>query len=350
MCSTSIANSKLDTSMPYLISNYDAQPLAGSQGKNMTQTTNQPLSHQAQFDQTQALLAFEQDISTVNQKTALTSIAHVKGSAINVDIDKLHFQEDFNPRIKDADHYAHIRTIADSIKSEGFYADKPLAGIVGFVGKRAVIFITDGRCRLEATHLAISEGAPIDDLPVVLKDRTTTREDLTVALVRSNSGKKFKPLELAVIVKRLFKFGWPAQMIADRLGFTPEYVNQLLTIAGAPSTIRQMIQDGEVPAAVAIQTLRTHGDEAATVLVQAVKAAKSNGQSGITRKHLPEQIRKKAITKAAPSMMTIIERVKTDATFQNLPTDLQDLIDKIIQMVAATTSAAAPTATEEEQT
>ena len=324
--------------MVHQLTDSDYPPLADSQGTNMTQTTNQPLDEQAQFDQAQALLAFEQEISTVNQKTALTSIAHTKGAAINVDLDKLLFQEDFNPRIKDADHYAHIRAIADSIKIEGFYADKPLAGILGFKDKKAVIFITDGRCRLEATHLAISEGAEIYDLPVVLKDRTTTREDLTVALVRSNSGKKFKPLELAVIVKRLFKFGWSAQMIADRLGFTPEYVNQLLTIAGAPSMIRQMIQDGEVPAAVAIQTLRAHGDDAATVLVAAVKIAKSNGQSGITRKHLPEQIRKKAITKAAPGMMTIIERVKTDASFQNLPNDLQELIDKIIHMVASSTA------------
>lgn len=76
----------------------------------------------------------------------------------------------------------------------------------------------------------------ISTYPVVPKDKSNT-EDLTIALVRSNQGKKFTPLELSIVVKRLINAGLEINIIAKRLGFTTEYINQLAAIAGAPSMI-----------------------------------------------------------------------------------------------------------------
>ncbi|MDP2000119.1 MAG: hypothetical protein Q8K22_11080 [Rhodoferax sp.] len=292
-------------------------------------------STEAQFTQAQALFNFDADIGVFNHKALLSSIAHTKGGQIFASVNALRLIPDFNPRIKNAAHEAHIRKIANSIVLEGFYSHKPLACIAGMDGKKPVMLVTEGGCRLEALHLAISEGYQTDTVPVVLQDKATTIEDLTIALVRSNDGKRFTTLELAISVKRLFKYGLSVPTIAEKLDFTVEYVNQLLNIAGAPLLIRQMIGSGEVPAAVALETLRNHGNEAAVILTTAVTAAKANGKTGITRKHLPDQIRKKAITKAAPAMVTAIERVKADAAFETLPLDLKEMIEKIICVIAA---------------
>lgn len=310
---------------------------------------SEPLSTDEQVEQTQGLLEFSTEISTLNKKTLLTTIAHTKGEAIMVSLDDLRILPGFNPRIRNHARNLHIRDIAESIKAHGFYADKPLAGIAGFEGKRHVIYLTDGDCRYNACQLAISEGALLEFVPLVLKDRTTTMEDLTIALVRSNGGLRFSTMELAIAAKRLFKFNKSIPKIAADLGFTPEYVSQLLTIAGAPHLIREMIESGEVPAAVAIQTLRAHGDDAVVVLQRAVVAAKASGRTGITRKHLPDQILKKAITKAAPTMVTAINRVKADPAFSALPDDVQEMIDNIISAIVAATPDAAetpPTVTE----
>lgn len=301
----------------------------------MENTLPAQLSEEEQFAQTQALLDFSGEISTLNHKTLLSSIAHTKGEQINVDIDKLRLMPGFNPRIKNAELAAHIRHLADSMKAVGFYSHKPFAAVAGYEGKRAVILITEGGCRYDALQLALSEGADIPSAPVVLQDKSTTIEDLTLALIRSNDGKRFSTLELAITVKRLFKFNWSIETIAEKTSFSVEYVNQLLAIAGAPHLIREMIANGEVPAAVALQTIRAHGDEAVVVLKEAVTAAKAQGKKGITRKHLPDQIRKKAINKAAPKMMVAIERVKAHEAFKTFPLDLQEMIDKLMAEIIA---------------
>lgn len=296
---------------------------------------NEPSTQDEQIQQVQALLNYEGEVAHVNEKTLLTTLNHVKGRQIKVDINRLKLRDNFNPRIRDADHIAHIRALADSIKSNGFYEDKPLAVVSGNAGTaskpKLYLYITDGSCRFEALQLAISEGAKIDFVPVVIKDRATTEEDLTVALVMSNSGKRFKPLELAVVVKRLNGWGWSEKRISEELPFTQEYVTQLLTIAGAPRLIRQMIIDGEVPFNVALQTMREHGQQASDVLQGVVAKAKEGGAKGITRKHLPSQVYKKALVKAAPQMADTMAKLQADPAFGQLTPDLQTAVTQLVQ-------------------
>lgn len=300
-----------------------------------TEVLNQALSVDEQVSQVEQFLSFEGEISSITQKTLLQSIAHAQGEMVKVDIDKIRIKEGFNPRIKNADYYAHIRSLADSILSEGFYVSKPLAGMGGYENKRPVIYITDGGCRFEALKLAISEGAEIDWVPVVLKSTATTLEDLTVALVRSNEGKQFSPIELSVAIKRLSNYGWGIPKIAAKLGFTTTYIQQLLQIAGAPVLIRQMIESGEVPVAVALSTMNSHGDDASAVLKDVVETAKANGSKGITKRNLPEQIYKRAVTKVTPSMISAIERVKSDPSYGALSDDLRGMLEDIIAKLDA---------------
>lgn len=201
--------------------------------------------------------------------------------------ERLNIEEGFNVRIHDADYKAHIRSIADSIKANGYMADKPLAGYVALGDdEHDRIVITDGHSRLAAYDLAVSEGMEPFDLPVVTKPRGTSMEDLTIALVTSNSGRQLSPYEIGVVCKRLVSYGMEPKAIAQRLGFTLVYINGLLDLVAAPKALRDLVTEGKVSATLAVETLKKHGKEAAAVLTSSVKEAKASGKERVTKKHV----------------------------------------------------------------
>lgn len=283
----------------------------------------------------QGALAFNTELTAANPKALLSSHAMIKGDAYYLcPIEDILVLPDFNVRIKDDAYYAHIRSIADSIKENGFYADKPLTTYGALFEGRNRIFLTDGYCRLEGAQLAISEGAPLSDLPIVQKDKSTSMEDLTVALARSNGGKRLTPPELAVVCKRLTTFGWKPQKIAEKIGITPEYVSQLLTLSGAPSAVREMVQHGQATAATAIEAIREHGDKAGEVLTAALVVAKAAGKEKVTRKFMPNQVRKVTLAKAAPKMLEALTQIKSNQAYSSFPAELQAFIDDLVKSVS----------------
>lgn len=297
--------------------------------------TLEALDTEQQCIQFQTLVGHDSNIVALNPKALLATLDHTKGPSIMVRVEHLHVMENFNPRVRTPALIAHIRRIADSIKEEGFLEDEALTGIATYEGKTPCIKVTDGHCRLAALKLAIAEGADIKLVPVVLKDRSTTSDDLHFAMVRcNNGGMRFTPLELAIILKRLHRNNWSEKALAERMGFSEEYVVQLLTIADAPDTIREMIAQGEVPLAVALQSIRTYGAQAQTVLQEVVTNAKAKGQSKITRKDLPQQVYKKTLNKATSDMVKIVQQVHTHQAFAALPEDLQELISKVVTQLA----------------
>lgn len=296
-------------------------------------TLSAEISTQDQFDQAIGLLEFSQEIiAQVPEKTLFTVLTHTKNNNCPmVDPKHLHAHPGFNPRIKNADYYAHIRRLADSIKANGFYLDKPFAVVTGKKNGRNVLYVTEGGCRLEALKIALEEGAPIDWVPAAIKPRSTSMEDLTVALVKGNEGKPFSPLELAINVARLDRFGWSVERIARELSYTETYVTQLLTLASAPASIRALIETGEVPAAVAMETLRQHGEDAKEVLDKALDAVKSKGGHGITRKHLPAQVYKRTVQKTAPALIDAVSEMRQHEAFKQFPRDLQE---RVLEMMS----------------
>lgn len=294
------------------------------------------MTPEEQVKHVEQMLAFSGEVNQVAEKTMMQSIVPSKGNLVRTELKRLRLMPGFNPRLKTPAYFEHVRNIAESIKSEGFYDDKPIAVVSGRDPEngRVVLFVTEGETRYRAAVLAAEEGAPLVDVPVVIKDKSTTMEDLTVALVRGNTGKPFTPLELAIIAKRLLKFQWSPKVIAEKLGLSEDYISKLLTLAGAPSEIRRMIEAGDVPAAVALEAMRAHGAEAATgVLKDAMAKAKASGQTGLTRKHLPTQVYKRALTKAAPVLVTAVERIRAHNVYDQLPEDLRTEIDKVFEAI-----------------
>lgn len=218
-------------------------------------------------------------------KTAMKGVT--SSDLWKVQRERLNIEEGFNVRIHDDDYKAHIRALADSIKTNGYMADKPLAGYVALGDdEHDRIVITDGHSRLAAYDLAVSEGMEPFDLPVVTKPRGTSMEDLTIALVTSNSGRQLSPYEIGLVCKRLVSYGMEPKAIAQRLGFTLVYINGLLDLVAAPKALRDLVTEGKVSATLAVETLKKHGKEAAAVLTSSVKEAKASGKERVTKKHV----------------------------------------------------------------
>lgn len=76
-----------------------------------------------------------------------------------IDPRELKFMPGFNTRTPRPGLEAHIRALADSMKSEGYYLDKPIAVYIAREGDQEVKYVTDGHCRTKAVLLAIQEGA-----------------------------------------------------------------------------------------------------------------------------------------------------------------------------------------------
>lgn len=263
-------------------------------------------------------------------KKAMASVHASSRDLWQVDIANLRVIKDFNVRVKDAAYEAHIRGLADSIKNNGFFQDKPIGGYVANEDGEQVIYIHDGHCRLAAVQLAIKEGAQIERLPVVVAPPGTTLEDLTVGLIQANAGKPLSSYELAVVCKRLSGFGWDSTEISKRVGFTPVYIDMLLQVMAAPLAIREMIQQGRVAVNTALEALRKYGAGAVDQLLQAESAAKSSGKTKVTAKHLPGKTFERLIKRSGPQLFEAAESVRHDPAFGKLKSETRDLLIKLL--------------------
>lgn len=255
-------------------------------------------------------LDFDVQLTPGSIKSAMKDAGAGSRDLWQVPPDELRFIDNFNVRVNGEKHRAKVREYADSMKSEGYYQHKPLAGYVAKEGDSQVIYITDGHTRLQAVLLAISEGAEIELVPVVVSQAGVSMEDLTVALVRSNSGEPLAPIEIGAVCKRLVRYGWDEKKIGDRLGITEQYVKNLLSLIAAPIEIREMVMQDRVSASTAIEVIAKHGSNALDVLEKAQERARASGKGRATAKHVdPSSEFKKAVRDRSGDMFVMLEKV-----------------------------------------
>jgi Predicted transcriptional regulators len=242
---------------------------------------------------------FDLELVRGNVKKAMADAGAKSGDFWSVPPSMLRVIDGFNGRIRTPAYLEHLARIKDSIRENGYYQDKPLAGFVA-KGENGddVIYVTEGHTRFEAVRELIEEGVEIERVPVVVKPNGTTMEDLTFALVTSNEGRPFTTFETALMVKRLVGMGVDEATIAKRLGFKAgkAYVDDLLSLAGAPKAIRDMVIAEKISATLAIQELKKHGAKAVDRLKAAVAKAEASGKKKASAKHLdkPAKQSKKA--------------------------------------------------------
>lgn len=239
---------------------------------------------------------------------------------------------DFNVRVESPALEAHIRALADSMKSEGFKAEHPLAGYVAREGDSSVIYTTDGHCRLRGLDLAVSEGAEIELVPMVVSSKAKTIEDITVGLVRSASGKPLEALEKAAVCKRLSNFGWDERRIAERLGMTTTYVHELLTLIGAPAAVREMVAADKISATAALQAMATHGEKVVEKIEEGLEKAKASGKTRVTTRFLVDP-GEKVIAKEGPKLYSVVQELREDPGFSQLGEPLQKKLTELLNQI-----------------
>ncbi len=190
-------------------------------------------------------------------------------------------EEGWNVRDDNDELRAHIRMLADSIKEVGVL--EPLTGYL----KEGKPVLTNGHCRLLAVKLARSEGAEIKLVPFRNEPKTSNEADRTLSMLTRNSGKPLTGIEQAGVIKRLLAFGWSQTEISKKTGFTPPHIGNLLTLAGAPVAVQEMVKQGKVSATLATEVVKSDGPEKATeVLKDAVGDAESKGKKKATKKNV----------------------------------------------------------------
>lgn len=268
------------------------------------------------------------DLTPGNVKAAT---AGMKSSDLwQVPFDDLHLMDGFNVRIHDADYEAHIEYLTASIIANGYMRDKPMSGFIAEVDGESRILITDGHSRYEALRRAVERGTEITTIPVVTKPRGTSMEDLTVALVTANSGRPLTPFETGVVVKRLMSFGWNEKQVAEKIGVTTQYVNDLLTLQGASKEVRDLVASGVVSPTTAISTVKKHGSGAGKVLKEAVAVAKSQGKAKASAKHIQKTDWKTECRKRGTDLYDGVMWVKNDPAFNKLSESTRQVLEELI--------------------
>ncbi|WP_416052802.1 ParB/RepB/Spo0J family partition protein [Cupriavidus basilensis] len=218
-------------------------------------------------------------------KTGVADVYMVKLEGVRV-------RPGFNAaREADPEYKAAVREYADSMKANGFFRHKPLkvaADADGF------LYVSDGHTRYDAVHLANSEGAGIESIPVMNEMRGTTEEDRIFGLILDNSGRKLTPMGEGLVIKQLLGRGISEKEIARRLGFKAAKISGLLTLVAAPTQVRDMVAAGEVSATTAIKAMKAEGSGAVAHLTEGVATAKAAGKTKATPKHLKPKAAPKA--------------------------------------------------------
>lgn len=233
-------------------------------------------------------LDFKVELTPAPVAAAMKTAEAKKGDLYNVPLANIRVLPDFNVRVRETDAYkTGIAELTASIAANGYYPHKPLAGYAAKDGDATIIYLEDGHRRLEAVeafNFAAGADAQITTLPVIVAPQATTMEDMLVNLVQSNSGKDLTPYEKGVVVKRLLGFGMDKKTVADRLGFTPRYIDDLLVLVGAPAVVRTLMLNNQVSSTQALRELRKDPAQAGARLTAAVKTAEASGKSKATAK------------------------------------------------------------------
>lgn len=103
-------------------------------------------------------------------------------------------------------------------------------------------------------------------------------------LTQVADGIRMKPLEMALVFGRLASQGMTPQEIAAMFPgrISIKRVQQLLMLAGGGAQVHSLVASGDVPADVAIEAVRVHGDEAGPYLNEQLVKARSLGKRALT--------------------------------------------------------------------
>lgn len=157
------------------------------------------------------------------------------------------------------------------------------------VASDGTLFIVDGHLRHRALAIAIERADRHEDyklrekLSVVSFVPFTGNDvDRLAVVFTSREGRLLSELERAMGYKRFAALGLSSAEIAERVNRSRTHVDQLLLLANANADVHQMVKAGTVSAAVAVDVVRKHGEDAGKVLAGELDKAKGQGKRKVT--------------------------------------------------------------------
>ncbi len=194
--------------------------------------------------------------------TGLKGLAEGRRDILMMDPRQIKVEAGLNPRDFGAiENREHLDFLKASIRLDG--VKMPLTVRI-HEGKA---WLVDGESRLRAALDLVAEGVELL-VPCQAEERGTNEAQRLVDLVTRNTGKRFAPLELGQICKRLVAFGWEQEKVAAHLQCSPSYVSHCLSLLAMPEPVQEMVRQGEVSAAAALHVVRSEGAEAGAQLLQ----------------------------------------------------------------------------------
>ena len=288
---------------------------------------------------------FTATITPGNLKEAMKAAGASSGDLWKLPVGQLRIIKGFNIRVHNARYTAKIEEYAESLFQDGWFAHKPMAGVVQrneATGENEV-YIFDGHTRLLAIPLAnnrrANAGLPlINEVTVIAIPSKKGKDpidmvDLNVAMVQGNKNNEHSAYEYAIACKRLADAGLSVAEIARRYTLSTEWVNSLLLLMSAPKELRERVASEALTVTLAVQLLKEHGDQAADMVEEAAADKEAQGKPvKITRKNIkPNSPFTKAVKRSAPAMYDALADVKKDPAFAKLNDKTREKLLELIE-------------------
>lgn len=252
----------------------------------------------------------------------------------------------FQPKVPNKSYEEYVNQLAESMKVNRWL---PGSVLNGYTAKdddtgELVIYVIDGHTRLLAVEKANKEGAGIETVPMTIKTKGVSMEDLHVQAFHAGNGRTLSPYEQAVLCKRLLDCNLSEAEVQRRTGVTPIWFDKLMLLMAAPSALKTMVAYEVIAATFAIEMIDEHGQAKALKLIQEAQAKKAGTEVNdpaaakvrVTHRNLPKtstQRIQSVAKKFAPKVHTTLSAVRHDPGFASLKLENRELLAELLQML-----------------
>lgn len=229
-----------------------------------------------------------------------------------------------NPRVLGLTTTEHIDFLKESIKTGGWWDEKPALIKYNQDGNPELIH---GECRLTAVMKLIKSGVPIVSIPCIIKPKHYPEHDIILANFNNNIGQlPLTDVEQAEAFRRLIKLGWTVDSIAKKVSKKKGYVTDLLVIMDGDADVRKALKLKKIGKGLAKDIVKKSGGDVKKQKEQVKKASSSKKGKEEVKKELglkvtPEQEKKQ---ESVIKLKTQIERYeKVNGSLARDKADLQ---------------------------
>jgi hypothetical protein len=190
--------------------------------------------------------------------------------------------------------------------------------------------VASGNRRLFNIGLAIHSGDwPTDrPIPYLVVPRPANQAEGVIRRLNENEARQFTATEQGRAFVKLRAAGLNNVQISARTPFSSMHIGNMLTLADAPTSVKDAVENGGMSATLAVEVLRAHGEG---VLLAAVALANDSGKAKATQRHVDAILASRTMTKpAVPTPNTADDDDQPtdfDAPDDDAPVDVVDATD-----------------------